>query len=338
MIEAPASENTPRRLGVVGTLVWDTIKADRDLFAESLARAGRLEAVGENLSSTVEEWGGIAYSLAALDTVLAPDWEIVPIIKIGSDLRELANEFLELFPRMDLRSGIRTVPDPNNRVELRYSGAWARTERLTGGVPPWLWNELQPILSACDALYVNFVSGFEMDLETARMLKTEFAGPVYADLHSLFLGVGQGGLRRPRELPSADFWLQCFDAVQMNEEEFGLFAAAVDDPWAYAASCLGDELKLIAVTLGARGSSVLAHRAGAGPDLVRVRPERNVQGDPTGCGDVWGATFLARLLDGEELRLAMTKANRIASENAEHRGARALCSHLSQRCDSADGQ
>lgn len=369
---APLPETTRRRLGVVGTLVWDTIEFEDDRFAEWRPGTDRPDAEGEGRSASVEAWGGLAYALIAFDAVLAPHWDIVPIIKIGSDLSESALEFLELLPRMDLGSGLRVVPEPNNRVELRYPGGSGRAERLTGGVPPWSWTELQPAVLTCDALYINFISGFEMELETAQMLKKGVSGPVYADLHSLFLGVGPGGRRWPRALPSAEAWLHCFDAVQMNEEEFGLLGAASSDPWAYAASHVGPNLRLVAVTLGARGAGYLAHpdaehglfggsgsfrqggeagaRSGAseraegrvltpeeGPDIVRVASERNAPGDPTGCGDVWGATFFARLLSGEKIRPAMTKANRMASLNLEYRGAPALARHLTRSGGSKGG-
>ena len=163
-------EGTPKRLGVVGTLVWDTIKY----------RDGRLEQM--------EEWGGVAYALSAFEAALPDDWQIVPIVKLGSDLSESAWRFLRSFPRFDVETGIRVVPQPNNRVELVYTGPERRTESLAGGVPPWLWAELGPLAATCDALYVNFVSGFEMELDTARSLRSVFPGPTYADLHSLFLG------------------------------------------------------------------------------------------------------------------------------------------------------
>jgi hypothetical protein len=67
---------TPKRLGVVGTLVWDTIRY----------RDGRLEQV--------EEWGGVAYALSAFEAALPDNWEIVPIVKVGSDLSESAWRFL----------------------------------------------------------------------------------------------------------------------------------------------------------------------------------------------------------------------------------------------------
>ena len=324
-------EGKPKRLGVVGTLVWDTIRY----------RDGR--------SEQVEEWGGVAYALSAFEAALPDDWEIVPIVKVGSDLSESAWRFLRSFPRIDVETGIRVVPEPNNRVELVYTGSERLTERLSGGVPPWLWAELGPLAGTCDALYVNFISGFEMELDTARSLRSGFPGPTYADLHSLFLGVGRSGLRIPQELPSWGAWLRCFDAVQMNAEEFELLGRVMGDPWALAAQIVGPELKLIAVTLGASGAGYVAgaafrsdpsywpdtrHRvATPGPASSGIAPAQGIEvvGDPTGCGDVWGATFLARLIGGDQLQPAMIQANRMAAKNVGHRGASGLHRHLRGR-------
>ncbi len=327
--ERPKSDRRPR-LGVVGTLVWDTIHA----------RDGR--------ESPVEEWGGIAYALAGLSAAL-PEWEIVPLIRVGRDLSEAALRFLREFPGMDLDTGVRIVDEPNNRVELRYLDAARRTERLSGGVGPWSWPELAPLAATCDALYVNFISGFELDLDAARALRAGFRGPTYADLHSLFLGLDPRGMRVPQELPAWGAWLRCFDAVQMNEEEFELLGRAWGDPWRLAADLVGPELKLIAVTLGPRGAAYVAgpdfssdalewpslrHTVGGtGPTRSgRVSLVSGVEeGDPTGCGDVWGATFFARLLTGAHLEEAMLDANRQAGRNVVHRGARGLQHHLKGR-------
>ena len=331
-------ETTPKRLGVVGTLVWDTIRY----------RDGQPEQV--------EAWGGVAYALSAFEAALPDNWEIVPIVKVGSDLSESAWRFLRSFPRIDMETGIRVVPELNNRVELVYTGPERRTERLTGGVPPWLWAELGPLARTCDALYVNFISGFEMELDTARSLRSGFAGPTYADLHSLFLGVGSSGLRVPQELPSWGAWLRCFDAVQMNAEEFELLGRAGGDPWALAAQIVGPELKLITITLGANGAGYVAGAAfNSDPSLwpdtrhrvATPRPARSgiapaedseVMGDPTGCGDVWGATLLAGLLRGDQLEPAMAQANRVAAKNVAHRGASGLHRHLRGRLSTEEDE
>ena len=320
-----------RRLGVLGTMVWDTIHR----------RGGR--------SEPVEEWGGISYGLAAASVALPDGWEVVPVVKVGRDLSERAFRFFRGLPRVRPEDGVRVVAAPNNRVELRYVDRHRRTEHLSGGVPPWTWPELAPIVRSCDALYVNFISGFEMELDTARSLREGYDGPTYTDLHSLFLGVEGGGRRVPRDLPSWNEWLRCFDAVQMNEDEFARLGGESGDPWKLSAEVMGPELKLITVTLGPRGAAYVAvpgfdpdprvwpdrRRRMAEPGTVRSAripaPTGEVDGDPTGSGDVWGATFFARLLAGETLEAAMGEANRLAARNVEHMGARGLHHHLSGR-------
>lgn len=316
---------------MVGTLVWDTIH-HRD--------AGR---------PVVEEWGGIAYGLGALEAFLPADWEAIPLLKVGSDLAERAGRYLSRLNRLNLEAGLVVVPEPNNRVELRYHDHERRTERLSGGVPPWTFTELEPRIQNLDALYVNYISGFELDLQTAVALRGTFDGPIYMDLHSLFLGVSSQGVRTWQELPEWATWIQAADVVQMNEAEFDLVGRASGDPWALAASAVGRDLGAILVTLGPRGAAYVAApdfdpRPDAWSDrrrglhlpspAVSRRVGLNtppVVGDPTGCGDVWGATCFAHLLAGAELEDAMASANQAASRNAGFRGAEGLANHLGGR-------
>jgi sugar/nucleoside kinase (ribokinase family) len=319
----------PRTLGVIGTLVWDR-------FVDPTGRTEPLEG-----------WGGISYALAALSAALPGRWSILPILKVGADLADEGRRFLDTVPRVDT-SALTVVPQANNRVELRYESPGSRSERLVGGVPGWSWTELAAPIAACEALYVNFISGFEMDLETAREMARAFPGSRYGDLHSLFLDLDATGRRIPRSLDGAWEWARCFHAIQLNEDELAL-AAGGSDPWSRAAVEVVTGPSLIAVTLGQRGSACVAAAEfdadpfawpGAKPrDAAREDPGRedvrtttvpteSRSGDPTGCGDVWGATFFARLLGGESLRAAMTEANRLAGLNVDHRAAAGLVTHF----------
>jgi sugar/nucleoside kinase (ribokinase family) len=70
--------------------------------------------------------------------------------------------------------------------------------------------------------------------------------------------------------------------------------------------------------------------ANSGPLRTELIPAERVEQplDPTGCGDVWGATYFSRLLAGDMLGDAIRAAHRAAARNVEHRGATGLADHL----------
>jgi sugar/nucleoside kinase (ribokinase family) len=308
------------KLGVIGSMVWDVIHG-RDAAAPP-----------------VEEWGGIAYALAGLDATLAAEWEIEPLIRVGRDMQTEANEFLRGLRRVGATARFIEVPVANNRVVLRYESRERRCERMEGGVPAWTWTDLGPLVRDLDAIYLNFISGFELCLGTAQALRHGFQGPIYADLHSLFLGMRHDGIRTLRPLPESDSWFRCFDVVQLNEDELGQLSM---DPLAVAAEMLGAGVSLLVVTLGSEGAVYVAapgfaslaslgprHSLGDAVTTARVEAPTVEALDPTGCGDVFGAALCAGLLQGVEVESAIVEANRLAARNAAYRGASNLSGHL----------
>src|SRR5665811_358842 len=134
--------------------------------------------------------------------------------------------------------------------DSHYQSDERRCERLTGGVPGWSWLGLKPLLTDLDALYVNLISGFELDLETAQLIRAHFSGPIYCDLHSLVLAVQPDGIRALQPLPNPAAWCRCFDILQVNEDEMRMMAP---DPLALAAVAMGAEVSVLNVTMGKRG-------------------------------------------------------------------------------------
>ncbi len=320
------------RVGIVGSLVWDQIHG-RDPTAPP-----------------VEEWGGIAYALGGLDASLSPDWEIVPLIKVGRDLSAEAQRLLRGLVRLAPGARCVEVTTPNNRVVLHYESTERRCERMSGGVPGWTWAELGPMVKDLDAVYVNFISGFELCLGTAQALRHGFRGPIYADLHSLFLGMQQDGIRVLRPLPDAPSWFGCFDFVQLNEDEMHQLTP---DPLILAAEAMGVGVSLLTVTLGPRGAAYVAapgfdglserrndgtteapqisftRRTEAPAVRTALVPAPQVDAlDPTGCGDVFGAALFARLLAGDSVEPALRHAANLAARNAAFRGASGLSRYL----------
>jgi pfkB family carbohydrate kinase len=317
------------RVGVIGSFVWDVIHG-RDPHRR-----------------TVEEWGGITYALGAFDAALPNDWQVVPLVKIGRDVLSRAYDFLGSLRRLAPDAAPIEVPYPNNRVELRYQDDELRSEVLHGGVPPWTWLGLKPLLRDLDALYINLISGFELDLETVQLLRQHLRVPIYCDLHSLLLAIQPGGLRTPEPLQNAASWCECVDLLQVNEVEMSMMAP---DPMALAATAMSAGVRSLLVTLGRRG---VVYFAAPGfetladvtsPRVPRAAPQQgasavrtalvpaeraeSVPGDPTGCGDVLGATYFSRLLAGDKFADALRVAVRAAARNVEHHGATGLAHFL----------
>jgi sugar/nucleoside kinase (ribokinase family) len=162
-------------------------------------------------------------------------------------------------------------------------------------------------------------------------------------------------------MPKLVEWCRCFDLLQVNEDELALLAP---DSMALAATALANGVRCLTVTLGKRGVAYfaqpdfdgLAHGEGTvdlsgGPARASARADvvtgvggggpgplrtalvpgvaaRGGDGDPTGCGDVWGATYFSRLLAGATLSDALVAANAAAARNVEHRGASGLAAFL----------
>ncbi len=315
------------RVGVLGSLVWDVIHG-RDPAAPP-----------------VEEWGGIAYALGGFDAALPAEWQIVPLIKLGSDLRDEGAELLASLRHLVPGGRCVEVPVPNNRVTLRYLAGDRRTERMSGGVPGWTWAELGPMVRDLDAIYLNFISGFEMELGTAQALRQAFHGLIYADMHSLLFGMPQDGIRVLRPLTDPAAWLGCFDVVQMNEDEMTQFAP---DPMALAAQALAAGVKLLVVTLGPRGAVYFAApgfegfgsraETSSAVRTARVAAPTVDAIDPTGCGDVFGAALCASLLAGQSPERAIASANGLAARNASLRGATRLGRLLLGELVTAEGR
>src|SRR5262245_57498731 len=117
----PLRRSTVKRIGVIGSLVWDVIY-------------GR-----DSRGVAVEEWGGIGYALSGLDAALADDWEIVPLIKVGHDLSARATQFVSQLKHLARDAALIEVLVPNNRVELRYFDDEPRSESMSRRVPALTW-------------------------------------------------------------------------------------------------------------------------------------------------------------------------------------------------------
>jgi hypothetical protein len=264
-----------REIGVIGTVVEDTIDRPDE--------------------PTVRDMGGAYHSVIAMSVLLPAGTMAVPIVAVGEDaVARVRADWGEL-PRVSLE-GVVPVPAINNKVHIEYDAEGRRDETLTGGVPPLPWKRLEPWAGRVAAWCWNFVAGNEADRETFERVKRASVGPIHLDVHSLCLGPAREGRPRAPSRPEDwEGWIEGATWVQVNEVEAGLLwegkaSSMRRDHEAALASrvhALGAEGLLI--TRGARGATWFTRR---GPVFdAPARAGRAI--DPTGCGDVFGAAWVA---------------------------------------------
>ncbi len=293
------------RIGVIGTINKDSV---------TLADGTRYQG-----------WGGLLYNLIVLSSNLPKNSDIFPACNVGQDSYDELMKILRNIPgvRTDL---VHRVPEKNNRCHLVYHDDESKSEVLEGGVPPLGFDDVKGVLE-CDAVLLNFISGNDIDLKALGKFRTQFGGFLYTDIHSYTLGKKEDGQRYLRVPPDWPTVVEYSDMIQMNREELGLLSRS-DIGGLRDQESLKNEIsafvtklneagvniegKLLIITDSSRGS-YLYYLGKKEPELHFYGVKgRAVSGDTTGCGDCFGAGFLAEFISSANLSKAAEAGNEAA--------------------------
>lgn len=265
-------------------------------------------------------WGGIFFSLATLAN-LADDGLIYPVFGVGEKEYDLFLERLRRYPNVD-PSGIYRLPGPTNQVTLFYQNSERRIECSKCIAPPIPLERIKPYLPV-DAILVNMISGFDVELDTLSSLRmlTQGAGTyLHLDIHSLTLGIDSKQQRFPRPVETWRRWCYLADTVQMNEEEAKVLALEYLPEEDLVKQILSLGLRGCVITRASRGATAWAQdqKKISRQDIPPTQVQRVV--DPTGCGDVFAAAFLYHCAKHQNVFAAAEFGNRIAAMNLTYKG------------------
>jgi len=269
----------------------------------------------------IESYGGIYYSVLSLASLLEPRDRVLPVFGVHRAEHRALLDRLEQFPNVD-PSGIFPMDAPTNRVHLYYKKGGSRVECSKDISAPIPFERIKRSLSM-DAILVNMISGFDITLETMDQIRMAVRGekvPIHFDFHSLTLGLGATHERHRRPVEEWRRWAFMIDSIQLNEEEIAGLSLEPMTEQKTAGHLLTLGVKGVLVTRGERGVSVYRN------DLKHV-VRNDIQGipadgegEPTGCGDVFGAAFVSQYAKTSDLLASAEFANRAAAAKARLRG------------------
>lgn len=276
-----------------------------------------LDSIRHSDGTVTESYGGIYFTLATLAHLLPEGDTIVPVFGIGRNEYQPFIDHLGGFPAVDT-SALYRMPGPTNSVTLSYRSNGDRVEVSKNIPDPIPWQRIQDVCDA-DLILVNMISGFDITLETLdeiRMKTRDRQTPVFFDVHSLTLGIRHNAERFHRPVELWRRWLFMLHTVQMNAEEAAVLAPERYDEENLVKQALALNTEALCITRGADGYTLFLSEKKRikRSDIDAVPVEKAV--DSTGCGDVFGAAYCARLLHGGDIAASAEYAGQVASIKA----------------------
>jgi len=275
-----------------------------------------------------ESYGGLLYTMIPLAQMLDADCEILPILNLGRNISRDVMPLIRKYPAIS-HENIKIVSGKNNHCRLYYSDRESKKELLSGGVPGQVFRDIKPALT-CEHTIVNFISGRDISIRTLEKFRRVYRGLIYVDIHSLTLGKRKSGERYFRKPLNWKRYCACADFLQMNREEFELLSGqpAFNESLKRFYSQFADGfLKALHVTCGQAGSC-LAYKPGAKIVIKRIKaPVIRDLRDTTGCGDVFGAAFVASIVQGNSIYSSACFANDRAAMKCRFAGIESLRLH-----------
>jgi hypothetical protein len=244
--------------------------------------------------------GGVLYQAAAL---CGFGHRVVLATQCGGDLRGPVEDLTAGWATLE-RDGLRFVPGPGNRVELRYSEKLKeREEVLRSVVPPLDPAFLLGKMDGLRLLLMVFNSGFDIELPDWRRVARAARCPIWMDVHSLVLDRVVGAHRDYKALPGWRDWVDGVTYLQANRQEVACMLGRPerwperDEIEAFAAEAFERSVRAVLVTMGREGVLLLTPERAA---LIQA-PLADRVVDTTGCGDIFCAGTMHRLAAGAEL-------------------------------------
>lgn len=265
--------------------------------------------------------GGIAYNICTLVALLEDKAQIFPVCNVGANRYLQFVKFFSKFSNLKLK-GIKKVPQKHNTCLMYYDKLRNRKEYLEGKIPALDFEHLKLFLKS-DAILINFISGWDMSLETLQKVRKNCKGSILLDIHSLTLGIEKSNKRFLRKPKNWKAYVKYCDILQMNKTELETLLnkkLKSNDLISETKNILKLGPKIFILTLEEDGA-IICWKVGKKICLKKFAgiPIKKAV-DNIGCGDVFGAAFLASYLLNKNVVKSAKVANIFAAEKCRFSG------------------
>lgn len=275
---------------------------------------------------TFDKYGCVLYAVAALSALMDPQDRICPVVHVRHQDEDAIKQHLSAFPNVDL-TGVRSVNDRGDVVELTYVAHNQRVERQTGFMSPIRPQDVEFVLDA-DAFVCVPITDYEVGQSTLAYIKQHSSGMVLLDAHGPTNTLTRGGERFLRLWVERDAWLPYVDILKMNLEEAGCSwfpgrdeAQGCGQPMSteemprFAEHCLRHGVQAVCITLDEKGCVVyyLGPAGEVREEYVARIPVDNVV-DTTGCGDSFAAGMAFGYLEHRDFIAACRYGNAMGAQ------------------------
>ncbi|HZW38497.1 MAG TPA: carbohydrate kinase family protein [Ignavibacteriaceae bacterium] len=251
-------------------------------------------------TKTLHQPGGVFYSVVGLSSIKDEDDEIHLCSSINKNNYNLYSEYYDKVDRTNL-----LLKESAPVIHLYIHEGKERDEiyeNITSELPV---DKINP--EDYYGILINMITGFDISISNAELLRNKFDGLIFLDVHSLSRVLDENSKMIFRKIPDTERWLNVADIVQANTNEL-LTLTDYDNEKEIAEYVLNHRAKILIITKEDKGA-IVYYKDKSGDVSAIHKPALDVPcNNKVGCGDVFGAVFFYTYLKHKDVDKALKAA------------------------------